>query len=632
MGKALIAGMHGLTLVTGEEWLLGMAFNGATEAQSQYQATEQATFSGLRGVIASGGSGTNTFRFRNNGADGNQVQAVVGAVAFEDTTNSDTVSAGNTFNGGYTDTGTDSLVRTIAVNVAFASGHGNFHTVSGAANVVMDVASSTRYLPIQGACAADGTATIANAQYKVREYTSIEAFQVRINANARLNNSVFSVNVNGVDTGTAITFATTVTGLQVVTGMGISLSPGDLVCISMTLGTGVEDLSFGFAGVTMKSTANASAAGFGTQAGSARAASATPDYYSFGTGGSTTETSTAVKVGFAARCTNLRCYLSANTYTGAATLKLMVNGAAVLTTTITASGGAGWYENTTDTANIDADDVVSFEIDEGTSGSITIHQIWITFGPLIMDADSATYSYTATDAALSRGMPIDADSAAYAYTASDADLTYTPVGGATYSIDAAAAAYLWTASDTSLEFGRQIEAETTAYTWTAQDATLELGRLLDADAAVYNWTADSAGFTYSGVPVAPDIPAAPALGGIGHKRRRRRIRLDDGSIWEPASEADFQDYIASLIRSLEAKLPPPLEPPAKPRKRRYKAAVKSLAEIPRLMLRQPLPAGFYEALANNHANVLNSHLLAQAWADYLAEVEEDEDVTMLLLS
>jgi hypothetical protein len=381
MGKALMAGMHGQTLTSGEEWLIAANFNGTAEANVQYQATEEATFTGLRGEIASGNDVSATFRFRNNGVGGNQSVVIAGTGAFEEDAGvSDTVSAGNVFNAAYTDTGTDSVVRTLAINVEFASGHGNFHGASGSSNLIMDVASATRYLPIHGTCAADGTATIANAQFKVREYTSLEAFQVRIIANARLNDSVFSVNVNGTDVGTAITFATTVTGLQVVTGMGISLSPGDLVCISMTLGAGVEDLSFGFCGVTMKSTANASAAGYATQAGTARAASATSDYYSFGQGTTTVQTSAAVKVGFAARCKNLRCYLSANTYTADATLKLFVNGVdSGLTTVVTAGGGAGWYENTADTFDIDDNDVVSFEIVGGTSGSITIHQIWVSF-------------------------------------------------------------------------------------------------------------------------------------------------------------------------------------------------------------------------------------------------------------
>jgi hypothetical protein len=379
VSKALMAGLHGQVLQTGEEFNFGGLFQNSSEAHNQYSATEAATFTGLRGLIVTGNDVSATFRFRNNGANGNNIATIAGTGAFEDTTNSDTVPAADLFTVAYTDTGTDSTVGPIAINVEFASGHGNFHGSSSNAGVILDVQSATRYLAMNGTLGADGTATIANVQMKIREYTSLEAIQAMTSANARLNDSVISVNVNGVDVGTPITFGAGVSGRQIVTGMGIALSPGDLVCYSVTLGAGIEDLTLLTMCATFKSTANASGIGYGNHAGTARAASATPNYYSVGNGVATTESNAAVKVGFAARCGNLRCYLSVNTYTVDATLKLFVNGTGVITLTLTAAGGAGWYENTTDFFNIDDNDVISFEIVGGTSGSIDIHQIWISF-------------------------------------------------------------------------------------------------------------------------------------------------------------------------------------------------------------------------------------------------------------
>lgn len=384
MGKALMVGTESQTLASGEEATFFGHYNNSTEANSQYSATEGAVFSNLRTRTTSGGSGTNTFRFRDTGANGNQVVSYSGASAGEDTTNTDTLTAGDTFNLAYTDTGTDSVMDMVAVNVAMSSGHGCFHGASAAATVICDVASAVRYQAIGGALIADGTATIANAQWRVRGYTSLEAFQVRVTANARTNDSVFSINVNGSDVGTAITYGAGATGLQTVTGMGISLSPGDLVCISLTLGTGIEDLTVSFVGATLKSTSNASEVFYVATSPTARAASSTATYYLPGgsLGAEATETAERVKPGFAARCSNLRCYLSANTYTGNGTLKLYVNGSAVITTTLTAGGGAGWYENTSDTFDIDDNDEISFEIDEGTSGSISITAIGVTFAEI----------------------------------------------------------------------------------------------------------------------------------------------------------------------------------------------------------------------------------------------------------
>jgi hypothetical protein len=385
MGKALIVA-NPLAAASGNE---GNFYGGNTttaEANTQMIATEAATFSLLGTLVVSGGSGTNTTTFRNNSAGGNQTVAYAGTGTGEDGSNTDAVSAGNPFNIAFTDTGTDPTYRWAKCNVEFASGHGSFHGVANYAGVVCDSASSTRIFPIGGALVADGEAAgnEANCQWLVREYTSLEAFQVNVSANARTNDSVFGIRVNGSPVGTAITYGAGVSGIQTVTGMGISLSPGDLVSAYITLLTGAEDITVRSIGLTFKSTSNGSEVFLSSPGGATRAASATATYWTPGgllSQSDTTEANQRVKVGFAARCKNLRCYISANTYTGSATLKLMVNGAAQITTTITAAA-TGWIENTSDTFDIDDNDEISFEIDEGTSGSITVHQIGVSFGAL----------------------------------------------------------------------------------------------------------------------------------------------------------------------------------------------------------------------------------------------------------
>jgi hypothetical protein len=384
MGKALMVSCEGQTLATNEELNLVGQSNGTTEATHQYSITEAATFTNLKARIASGGSGTNNFRMRKASANGNLLATRAGTGECIDAVNSDAFTAGQAQNIAYTDTGTDSVVDYVAANVEFASGHGCFHGASNTATVICDLASTTSYQPISGLLEADGTTTIANAQWKVRGYTTLEAFQVRIAANARLNNSVFSVNVNGVDVGTAITFATTATGLQTVTGMGISLSAGDLVCISMTLGAGVEDLTVAFVGVTMKSTSNQSEViSCRPLAANARTASATPNYYLPGGSNAleTTEAGEQISLGFGARITNLRCYLSANTYTGSSTFILRVNGVARITLTIGAAGGAAWYENTSDAVEVGPADLLSIEWAGGTANSATLHAYGFTVAP-----------------------------------------------------------------------------------------------------------------------------------------------------------------------------------------------------------------------------------------------------------
>ena len=369
----------------GDELNFFAASDSVTEADTQANCTEDATFSFMAARIVAGNSGTATFGFRDAGANGSETFQISGVGTNEDAVNSDVLSAGDLFNIAYTDTGTNSTSGWLKTNVAFALGHGNFHGAGNFAGTICDAQSSTRFMALSGNTSSDGNATEDNVEWKQHGYTSFEALQVRIIANARINNSDFKNRINGADGSLLCQFAGGATGLVTDNSPADSLSDGQTINTSITLDTGVEDLTLAFVLATLKSSSSKSETWAGAQNGGARAASATAFYMPIGGFITTTnlaETDARIKVGFAAVVSNLRCYLSANTYTGNGTLKLYQNGVAVITTTITASGGAAWYENTSDTITIDADDELSFEFDEGTSGSITIHSAGITFAPV----------------------------------------------------------------------------------------------------------------------------------------------------------------------------------------------------------------------------------------------------------
>jgi hypothetical protein len=395
MGKALLINRPSAVLVSGQEKsLLGDSSATTTELNTQTSCTEAAIFSNLRANIISGGSGTNNFRFRDAGADGSGLATIAGAGIAEDLVNTDTLSAADLFNIAYTDTGSSSTITWMTANVEFSSGHGNFHGCASYAGQVLDVASETRFFGLAGALLTDGAASEATVAWKVRGYTSFEAFQVRVTANARTNTSTFKNRINAGDGTGQIDFTAGATGLLSDTGLADAISDGQQVSVSVTLDTGVEDLTITLIVGTFKSSSSKSETFLHNDIGIARAASSTAHYVTPG-GAITnltaqTETQARIRPGFAAVVSNLRCYLSANTYTVDGTLKLYQNGVAVITTTITASGGAAWYENTADSITIDADDELSFEFDEGTSGSITVHSVGITFAPSVAVSDPTT--------------------------------------------------------------------------------------------------------------------------------------------------------------------------------------------------------------------------------------------------
>ena len=353
-----------------------------TEANTQAAASQDATFSKLGGNVISGGSGTNNIRFRDAGANGNQLASVAGTGLSEDAVNTDALSAADLFNIAFTDDGTNPTYSWIKANVEFASGHGCFHGNAKYDGRVFDAASETRFIAFSGGLVADGSTTEANVAFKNRAYDTFAAMQVRATANARTNDSIFKNRIASGDGSGVITFGAGVTGLLQDTAIGDSIADGAIVCASITLDTGVEDLTVSIVGCTLTSSTKECECLVVSEGGIARAASATAHYLPLGglieTLTAFTEAQARVKPGFAGTARNLRCYLSANTYSVNGTLKLFVNGVEALSDTITLLGGAGWFENAVDTVSFDDNDELSFEFDEGTTGSITIHQVMIT--------------------------------------------------------------------------------------------------------------------------------------------------------------------------------------------------------------------------------------------------------------
>jgi hypothetical protein len=381
MAKSIIVGAANTASASGTFLHVGGGAAASTEIQTEYAVTHDCVFSSLRRNIPTGGSGTNTCQFRKNGSNGSLVATGTGTGAAADTTHTDSLVAGDVFSLAITDDGTDPLYRHVSMNVEFDTGTGTFFRNSSGSAQVFDVASATRFIPIAGGLQTDGTATEANAQFKIRGYSLVDAFQVRVDSNARVTDTIFKLRINGSDVAaSSITVGAGVTGLFMVTGINQALADGDLICAAIVTDTGVEDLTLNFIGATLLSSAGATELWTGNVNGVARTASATPDYYV--PGGTlfsrATTTGTDIITGFAADCTGLRLFVSANTYTGAATLKLFVNNVdSGFTTTINA-GATGWIENTTDTETILATDEICWEIVGGTSGSMTVTAIGMT--------------------------------------------------------------------------------------------------------------------------------------------------------------------------------------------------------------------------------------------------------------
>jgi len=360
MGKALHVSNPSNVANANEGAVSGGSGSAAVESVSQISVQEAGTWSKL-GYNNIGGSGTNVVRLRVASADGNCLVSASGTGWNADNVNTDVISSGGTLlNYAFTDNGTNPTYQPLKV-LFEATGDQTAYFVNSGVGSVYDVPSATRFMPFGGGQSADGGATEANAQSKCRAAGTLKNFQVRVTANARTNASVFGVNINGTPGASTVSFATTITGLVVDTTHTDSIADGDLYCATITLLTGVEDLTVSLIAIAH---GNASAAKsdrpLQSLAGTSRAANATAHFICLGGSfplNDPTEANEVLKAGFNGTASNLRIYLSANTYSVDAQLTFRVAGGDGITCTITA-GATGWLENTADTTSFtDTDDI-----------------------------------------------------------------------------------------------------------------------------------------------------------------------------------------------------------------------------------------------------------------------------------
>ena len=381
MGKALHVWSNAVSAIASgnEGWITSGSVVGATEANAQGSFRQAGTFS-LLGTNNMGGNGANTVQLRVAGANGNLVVTRTGTGYQEDSANSDTISANTLLNFAFTDTGTNPTYGAIKFLFAASGDHCAYYGSAASGGQVCDVASTTVYIPFAGNFVPDGHTSEARTQLKSRATGTLRSFQVRVTANARTNDSTFRTRKNTANGNGLITFATGVTGLVIDDANTDTLADGDLFNASLTLDTGVQDLTVSIVAAAITNASAAKNDLFCFLNAATRAASATAHYQALGGFTSlaqTTEANFTIQPGFAGTASNLGIYLAANTYAGSCTFVLRKNGAAAITLTITA-GQTGWLENTTDTATFAATDTLCYELDEGTSGSITVEMMRVT--------------------------------------------------------------------------------------------------------------------------------------------------------------------------------------------------------------------------------------------------------------
>lgn len=344
------------------------------ESQAQLYVTDDCTFSDLRYRISSGGSGSNTSRFRVNAADGNLVATRSGIGVASDLSNSDAVSVADLVAILQTDTGTNPVYLWRTLNVEFDSEHGGYWGAYGNGSFF---AAGTYYTALNGEIRSN-FASEAQAQVRVRGYDELSSMFANVASNSWTATITVKSRVNGADAGASIAIGSGLTGMFTDLDFDEALSSGDLVCASIEIPSGSGSVIMSI-GATLKSSFGASdfTSAFFPEA---RTASGTPTAYIPVSDAITNSTESNLRVtpGFEADCGNLRIYVSANAYTGTATLNFLVGGTSRISQAIGA-GLTGWFENTSDTYGISDTDEISFNLDDGTANSLSFTSLGVSF-------------------------------------------------------------------------------------------------------------------------------------------------------------------------------------------------------------------------------------------------------------
>jgi hypothetical protein len=371
---------HYLSLVSG-----GAIIYNSTEAQVQIPYRTAGTFSNLFvRISANSTNNSSTIRTRKNTTTNGTLVVSPGAGTtgvFEDTTNTDSVTAGDTWTYQLVTTGTGTFTLTI-ISVLFepttssdtvtriaAAGLGNF-----------SAASASRYNALGGSISA-GSATEANSQVRIKKTLTAKHLSVTIGSNSRTQSTTVRTRKNTANGAMSISYNGGVTGVVEEASPGTnsdSLVNNDLYNTQVATGSGTEahnicaialdlisssdaNVGIGSSGITTGVTYNANTTTYPSISGQL-----STSY--------TTESLAQVDVRADFTFSNLVLLCASNTVTAASTLVLRKNGASsALTVSITAST-SGVFEDNTNTVTTSAanDDLVNLQFVTGATGTSII--------------------------------------------------------------------------------------------------------------------------------------------------------------------------------------------------------------------------------------------------------------------
>lgn len=365
----------------------GSCSRSSTESSVQTVVGSPGTYSNLYiRVTANSATATSTFVFRKNAATGSQTVSIgSGATgAFEDTTNTDTVVAGDLVNALFTPGVTGTSVTVSVAGIAFTATSNTVqrHCSSLGSNIT-GIASAT-FFPnyVTNRTAIPVQTETALEKFKLKVAGTLKNAAVKCTANARLNTTTVGVRLNGANATLVVSIAAGATGNFTDTTNSDAVVSGDLVGRYITIGAGTEAIT-----LTLLSndfiTTDGSSQHIGTIDSITLAQAATRYDSIEGLGlGATTESDAQQRAIVAGTLSQLEIYVQTNTITATSTFSSRVNGAAGNCSVSIAGSTTGWFEDTTHSDAVVSSDLINTKMVGGAGGtSMTLWYYAAKFAP-----------------------------------------------------------------------------------------------------------------------------------------------------------------------------------------------------------------------------------------------------------
>ena len=370
-----------------------------TEANAQIILRSAGTLSNMLVYVpANSVAGTSTFRSRKNVTNGGQSVSVGSSATgtFEDTTNTDTITAGDKVNlqtvpGATTNTYT---LQIISFLYAATTNTYAMHATNDVAGLAISTASATRYFTLSGRMATLSTAE-SDEQCKMTVAATGKNLFCRISANARTTTTTVRTRKNTANGGQSVSIGSTATGFFEDTTNTDTIAVNDLYTYQYVSSTGTQSITLVQIGVGIETTSSKGLLSTGIVFG--ESSSATEVWYYAPNGdisGFGTEASVATKVRAAFTTSNLGIKIITNSITATTTVTSRKNSAAGNQSVAIGSSTTGQFADTTNTDTLVATDTYHYKYAAGATGTSQIKNSIVGWTTL---ASSTTFQRTASD-------------------------------------------------------------------------------------------------------------------------------------------------------------------------------------------------------------------------------------------